>query len=154
MAFGLTLYTTSSDPKQVTKSLSTIASGITIRPTATVNILSPSLIINYNAAYINANYCYCTELSRYYFIDSIDIEIGRQIILHCRVDVLMTYADQIRQCTACVTRSESIGKPTDFIDQKFPVLPNEREYRVIEWIKSADFPFDTSSSFPYLLEVL
>lgn len=154
MAFTLTLYTSNSDPKQVTKSLTVIANGITIRPTASINILAPSLIIDYNASYVNANYCYIPALSRYYFIDSVDLEIGKQIIFNCRVDVLMSYADQIRQCTACVVRSESIGRPTEIVDSRLPIDPNERYFKIMSWNAPDDYPFANVPTYPYLLETL
>lgn len=122
MAFTLNLYQTNSDPRQVTKDLTSVAANIPIQPTATLDILNPNIIINYNESYLNANYCYCSLLNRYYYITSTSLEIGKRIILNCAIDVLHTYSSQIRSCTACVVRNEGIGKPTYITDNQLPIV--------------------------------
>lgn len=122
MAFTLNLYQTNSDPRQVTKDLTSVAANIPIQPTATLDILNPNIIINYNESYLNANYCYCSLLNRYYYITSTSLEIGKRIILNCAIDVLHTYSSQIRSCTACVVRNEGIGKPTYIPDNQLPIV--------------------------------
>lgn len=122
MAFTLNLYQTNSDPRQVTKELSVVAANIQIQPTATLDILNPMIIINYNESYLSANYCYCSLLNRYYYITSTSLEIGKRIILNCSIDVLHTYSNQIRSCTACVVRNEGIGKPTYIPDNQLPIV--------------------------------
>lgn len=122
MAFTLNLYQTNSDPRQVTKELTAIASNIQIQPTTTLDILNPTIIIGYSESYLSANYCYCTLLNRYYYITSTSLEIGKRIILNCSIDVLHTYSSQIRNCTACVVRNEGIGKPTYIRDNQLPIV--------------------------------
>ena len=122
MAFTLNLYQTNSDPRQVTKELSAVAENIQIQPTSTLDLLNPRIIIGYSESYLNANYCYCTLLNRYYYITSTSLEIGRRIILDCSIDVLHTYSGQIRNCTACVVRNEGIGKPTYITDNQLPII--------------------------------
>lgn len=124
MSFTVTLYQTDSDPRQVTKELVLVAENIEIQPTSTLDVLNPTIIINYNNSYLSANYCYCTLLDRYYYISSLSLEQGRRIILTCSIDVLHTYSTQIRTCTACVVRNEGIGKPTMIADNSYPVSPN------------------------------
>lgn len=122
MAFTLNLYQTNSDPRQVTKSLTSVAENIQIQPTAILDIMNPRIIIDYDASYLNANYCYCSLLNRYYYITSTSLEIGKRIILNCSIDVLHTYSSQIRSCTACVVRNEGIGKPTYITDNQLPIV--------------------------------
>lgn len=122
MAFTLNLYQTNSDPRQVTKSLSSVAENIKIQPIATLDIMNPRIIIDYNESYLNANYCYCSLLNRYYYITSTSLELGKRIILNCAIDVLHTYSSQIRSCTACVVRNEGIGKPTYITDNQLPIV--------------------------------
>lgn len=57
------------------------------------------------------NYLYCEELNRYYYIDDMVFSLGHQVVITCTVDVLMTYADEIRNLTTVVDRQESINNP-------------------------------------------
>lgn len=122
MSFNLNLYQTKADPRQVTKELSTVAENIQIQPTSTLDVVNPRIIIGYSESYLNANYCYCTLLNRYYYITSTSLEIGKRIVLDCSIDVLYTYSSQIRTCTACVVRQEGIGKPTYITDTQLPII--------------------------------
>lgn len=119
----LTLYTTADDPRKVSKNLTVVAASVGVVPTAAVEQLSPVFVIDYNASYMGANYCYCDLFGRYYYIDSINVDIGKKMILTCKIDVLMTYATGIRAAQATVIRSESIGKPTYVPDNQLPVNP-------------------------------
>lgn len=151
MAFTLNLYQTNSDPRQVTKELSPVAVNIAIQPTSTLDILNPHIIIGYSESYLNANYCFCTLLNRYYYITSTSLEIGKRIILNCSIDVLHTYSSQIRNCIACVVRNEGIGKPTYIPDTQLPINPVQQQ------VTSAIFtetPFNTGGLSPYILSVL
>lgn len=122
MGFTLNLYTTSSDPRQVTKSLSEVANSVAINPTASLDVLSPTIVLGYNETYLRANYCYIPFLKRYYYINNIALEIGKQITLNCSIDVLMTYDSSLRNCNACVIRNEGIGKPTNIVDTQLPII--------------------------------
>lgn len=122
MAFTVNLYTTTSDPRQVTKALSGVADSVPIVPTSSVDILYPELVLGYNENYLSANYLYIPHLQRYYYITSSSLEIGKRVILTCNVDVLMSYSSAIRSCIACVVRSESIGKPTFVPDTQLPII--------------------------------
>lgn len=155
MAFNLTLYTTADDPRKVTKTLTQITT-VSINPTGSIDILNPVFIINYNASYLAANYCYCAALSRYYFIDDMSLEIGKQIKIQASVDVLMTYDAQIRECTASIIRSESVGHPTYIQDQKLPVHPTKRDYKILAFNPESPYPLDidTSHDVGYLIEVI
>ena len=81
------LYNNKSDKRQLVKNISEIK---TISATAKgdINIISPTLIIH-NTDMTNINYCYITELKRYYFLTNYTYITGQRIELHCNVDVLM-----------------------------------------------------------------
>ncbi len=118
------LLSTNDDPRVLSKSTTMIAE-ISAKPTENCSIINPKLILNYSAALAAANYMYIPDFQRYYFIDSLVLSPGSQLILSGTVDVLMTYDAQIRQCSASVVRSESIGKPTIFPDSKLPIEPGK-----------------------------
>lgn len=125
MSFTINLYTTTSDPRQVTKTINEIASNIPITPSSSVDILNPTLIIGYNENYLTANYCYIPDLSRYYYISNISLEIGNIITIQCTIDVLMSFAMEIRNIYATIIRSESIGKPTYVVDSQLPIIQGQ-----------------------------
>lgn len=151
MAFTVNLYTTSSDPRQVTKTLSEVATSVPITPTSTLDALSPTLIIGYNEMYLTANYAYIPFLQRYYYINSFSLELGKRITLECSVDVLMTYGTAIRACTACVVRSESVGKPTYVVDSQLPIVQN---YYTITSQLFPNSPMNTDATNSFVLTTL
>lgn len=122
----LNLYRCSDAPETVSKTLTAIASNIPIKPTGSVNVLKPTIIINYNAAYLAANYAYLSDFNRYYFVGSPSVETGKQITFYLSVDVLYSWAEDIRRSPATVIRSESVGKPTYIPDQRLPIAPSEQ----------------------------
>lgn len=122
----LNLYSCGDAPETVDKTLTAIASNIPIKPTGSVNVLKPTIIINYNASYLAANYAYLSDFNRYYFVGSPSVETGKQITFYLSVDVLYSWAEDIRRSPAIVIRSESIGKPTYIPDQRLPIAPSEQ----------------------------
>lgn len=60
---------------------------------------------------IKANYCYIDELARYYFISDIQVVNNDFIQLYLKEDVLYTYANQIKEHTAYISRNEFTNTP-------------------------------------------
>ena len=60
---------------------------------------------------IKANYCYIAELQRYYFISDIQVVNNDLIQLYLKEDVLYTYANQIKEHTAYISRNEFTNTP-------------------------------------------
>ena len=98
------------------------------RPTEEVDVLRPTFEIDYSERTVKSNYNYiwCDLFNRYYFIDDMEIQIGKKIIIHCSVDVLETYNFEIRQCLGTITRCGGLFKPTEIPDEKLPINPNEK----------------------------
>ena len=90
------------------------------------DILNPVFIIASNTAVYTANYLHCATYGRYYFIKSVTAMTGGRIAVKCSVDVLQTYATEIKSCNATVIRTATGGKPTMYIDNKFPVYPSKK----------------------------
>lgn len=120
----------SSDRRVLNKVTTTIKT-ITATPTGEINILHPTLILEYDGAILNANYCYIPNFNRYYYL-SITLDKGKRMILNCSVDVLKTYATQIKNRQGTILRSESIGKPTQIVDNKLPIDPNRHELKTLK----------------------
>ena len=66
------------------------------------------------ADYDNArqcNYCYIADFSRYYYIDDIAVDLGGLLTLSLSVDVLQTYAADIRATKALIYRQSQHTNP-------------------------------------------
>lgn len=118
---NLTLYKTTSAPNTLQKSLTQIGSTKALTPKASLDILTPDIIITYSQEFLSANMCYIDTFSRYYFC-KIEVDTGQRLILHCSVDPLTTYKDYIKNCPICVVRSETMGS-NFIIDKQLPVDP-------------------------------
>lgn len=108
---NLKIYNNSSDPRATQKSLSLVADLSAVQLTDQTSIENPSFLLDYNSAYINANYAYCPEMKRYYFITGREIRNGNQMILNCHVDVRMSFRSQILASSIIADRSSSAGDP-------------------------------------------
>lgn len=70
---------------------------------AKVDIQTP--ILGLIGEFYNYNYCYIPLLKRYYFVDKITMERKNFTVVHCRIDVLMTYKKDIRNSYALLSRA-------------------------------------------------
>ena len=123
------LYNNKSDKRQLVKNITEIK---TISATAKgdINIISPTLIIQ-NTDMTNINYCYITELKRYYFLTNYTYITGQRIELHCNVDVLMSYSDEIKRLKVNVLRYEKT-RQSYITDSRIPLFSSTKQ-RVIEF---------------------
>lgn len=132
----LTLMINTQDNRVLNKAPSTIASVKVSKPTELVNVFNPVFYINYNANYLNANYCYCDTFKRYYYITDISLDNAKTMGIACSIDVLNTYKDQIKKCTGTCIRNSGIGKPTYITDSKLPIDPNREDKTSIRLVGS------------------
>lgn len=147
----INLYYTTDDPKTVSKTLTTVASAVTITPKGNMDIIRPLVILAYSDSYLSANYAYISELGRYYFIRDNILSPGKQIVLQLEIDVRMTWADGIRGCSGVVVRSQSVG-PTYFPDDKYPVDPR-RVWLESRILSGHTFPVPEDGDRRYLIAV-
>ena len=143
------LYTNASDKKYVTKNITLLASSITCKPSEALDILVPSITIEYSATYLSCNYVYISDLSRYYYA-KLSLEPGNIIRLSCTVDVLMSYASGIKNASGMILRNES--QPTLVPDKKLPIDPHNFFTQGIDF-RATPFtnnPFSESDR-PYIL---
>ena len=146
--FNAVFYTTSDDIKTVNKTITQVTTA-TLKPLHTVDMLNPVFIIDSDNISFSINYVYIQEFDRYYFC-TLSPTTAKKIIVSCSVDVLYTYRTGLKSVTACVTRSESIGKPTDVVDSSLPINPNNKSIVLIDLGSSI---FTSSPSYPYFLTV-
>lgn len=144
----ITFYTTSSAPNVLTKELSQIGLAEALAPTGQVTVLNPVLVIDYDSTLLAANYAYIDTFKRYYWIN-LALDTAGRLIVSCKVDYLMSWADSIKNCPAMILRNENIS-PNFVPDDKLPIDPNRF------FIRGTEFPlnpieYDTEGNKPYLL---
>ena len=122
MGLSVTFYQNLSDNNVLDKNITAIGSSITMNPTETVSILNPVFIIKHDSTLLSANYCYVAEFNRYYFC-TVSVLTGGRMTIQCKVDVLMSAKDAIKNCSACILRNEFIGS-NYIVDSKMPIDPN------------------------------
>lgn len=137
------------------------------------DILKPSFKLAWDDAILKANYIWCPELQRYYFIDNYVAETGGGMRLNCHVDVLMTYSNYLVNIPMTITRmcytdsqyAQEVLKtpikmgPTYVPDALFP-LKSEKEIKTYQLTQSNGEPTDvfnidkaTAGSYNYILTV-
>ena len=123
----ISFYASSDDPKKLDKAMGTaIASPNVINTDDTISLLNPSFLVVSNTAYFTATHVHCSALgNRYYFINNITLLTGGKMMVSCSIDVLKTYAAQIKLSQCIVTRSAKYDYPTLYIDSQLPVAPNK-----------------------------
>ena len=94
------------------------------------------LIANATGAIANNNYAYIADYQRYYYVDSVTVGRNGMYVVQLSVDVLMTYADAIKNLSATISRQENIGI-NDIVDSLLP-LQNRKQLAVIEF-ESSEF---------------
>lgn len=105
MSIKIWVYVTNSEPERLEKKL-----GSSLELNATlldnVSVLKPSFTIRGTANLANYNYVYIPDFKRYYFITNITSMRNMLWKVDCRVDVLMTYREQLKKTDAIITRNE------------------------------------------------
>lgn len=105
------LYNNASDNKKLNKNLNTIAT-VELTLYLDTNVLNPIFKVkNFNNS---GNYIYVPDLGRYYFIDNYTLS-NQCVYLHCSVDVLMSYKNEILNHEYLIKRNEFLrdNKLTD-----------------------------------------
>lgn len=102
------LYFNGSERKVIGKAKTAIGDPITCIIKGDSSIMNPVFILNTNNGYFSGvNYLYWNDMGRYYFIDDIQVLTGGRTALYCTVDVLESFASDIKSQTAIVDKQES-----------------------------------------------
>ena len=117
------------------------------KPYTDYNISAPNLlIVNSTGAIANNNYAYIADYKRYYYVDSVTVGRNGMYVVQLSVDVLMTYADAIKNLPATISRQENVGI-NDIVDSLLP-LQNRKELAVIEF-ESSEFNISSANTSNY-----
>lgn len=123
------LFNNKSDKRNLIKNITEIKT-VTATAKGDISVMSPLLIFNFTDM-TDINYCYISELKRYYYIKNFSYLTGKRIQLNLEIDVLMSYADEIKALKVNVLRYSGI-KPTYIYDGRIPLYSNTKQY-IIEF---------------------
>lgn len=137
------LYKTSSPRKKLVKDLT---DGITLVGTlrAQSSVMAPTFTVQ-DTAVVGYNYCYIPDFGRYYYINGINALRSNLFELSLGVDVLMTYADAIRNNAAIVDKVQSFGAAYNYINDGSFVNSNRMNQNII------NFPHGFNADGEYIL---
>lgn len=110
------LYNNVSDSREINKNLTELST-INITLYLDTNVVTP--VFKVKNFINNANYMYVPDLHRYYYINNYTLS-NQCVYLHCSVDVLMTYKNQILNNTYLIKRNEFL-KDNRLVDNEIPV---------------------------------
>lgn len=99
------------------------------------NLMAPTFILKTNPIVYNSNYLFNDFTSRFYFIESIEALTGGRIAIHCKIDVLMTYRNEIKASEAWIDCSSNCD---DLFHQDYP-FNSDFNYKECKFPSS---PFD------------
>lgn len=125
------LYKTTSPRKKLVKELS---DGITLTGTlrGQASVMSPSLQIQ-DIVVFGYNYCYIPDFGRYYYINDINALRANLFELSLGIDVLMTYASEIRGNCAIVDKVENFGAAFNYINDGSWINTNRTDQSIINF---------------------
>lgn len=105
---NLKFYNTNDPNNKIHKNLSYIAEcNAVIKGECSVQ--RPTFTLETNPEYIGANYLYCDNFVRYYYITDIVARTGGRVDIVCSVDPLMSFADKIEELPAILGDSQAAG---------------------------------------------
>ena len=104
MAFTVQLYNNTSEPERIGKALSPTVS-FTGSLKEQTSIINPTIIVN-SPSVPSGNYARIDAFGRYYFITDISSVRNNIWEIKMHVDVMQTYADQIKNTTQMIERQE------------------------------------------------
>lgn len=129
----LTFYKQSATPNRINKSqyLNEVGKVENVKLIRTENELTPDFILETNGIVYNSNYFFCELTSRYYYITDIDFSTGGRIVVHSRVDVLMTFRNEILSSSSWVECSDKTSDISDNYDMLHNDFPFRQDYNVL-----------------------
>lgn len=123
---NVTFYNATFNRKRVVK---TLPSGTTINVSVKdiCDLHDPVLRLVHDASHMSFNYAYVPDFGRYYYVDPPEID-GKEDTFYLHVDVLMSFANDIKASKGTATRSNFYNR--NIPDTMALELPQDRvQYR-------------------------
>lgn len=124
----------------------TVNATITGQVKNNVDIINPVFIIA-TPSDLNINYCYCSDFGRYYYVDNVEVMTGGKVALNCRVDVLKSFANGIKDLNCIIDKQEKTSESNLYKDDGSFVMLNTAQNQVI------NFSNGLNDNFEYVLVV-
>lgn len=141
--------TTADNVFKLDKDITWARTGIGIYPTSAVSRDNPVFVIDRNDTLLTCNYV--KYLDMYYYICDISADTAQRMTIHCTIDPLTTFKDDILNCEITALRNGGIGHPTKIPDSKLPILPNEER---IEQTVATNGSLTYNGTYNYVLTVI
>ena len=100
-------YQMSDDKRVIDKTLGTAKTLSTCQLIEPSSVINPSFTIDVDTSIYAYNYVYIAYFGRYYYINDITVIDGARMLVTCSVDVLKSFATQIKACTVNTRRNEN-----------------------------------------------
>lgn len=103
----VTFYKNYSDNRVMNKNIEQIKTLENCNIKTNENILNINFTAKYSSDLLECNYIYIAELGRYYYADTVDLQVGNYITYRLNVDVLMSHKEKILQLVGTIARNEN-----------------------------------------------
>lgn len=113
------------DPKKLQKDIEWLNETFECKPSEPCDILSPALILAYQAEIVNCNYAYISDWHRFYFFKNPQILTGGRMSIQLSVDPLQSWASTILNSEGIIIRA-TLPAPTMIPDSQYPLLTSQR----------------------------
>ena len=111
-----------------------------------LSVENPVLILQYKSdIQSNVNYVYIPEYNRYYFVTDIINLTGGRYELHCKVDVLMSFKDNILNLSCIVDKQSSKDNANMYLDDGSFVVQSK------EFVDTINFPNGFNDNGEFIL---
>ena len=132
---NIDFYQMTNDKRVINKTLGTAFTLTDCQLEDISSIINPTFTVDINPALYKFNYVYIAYFGRYYYIDDITVIDGARMLIKCSVDVLKSFANEIRNVTVNSRRNESAYDM---------YLPDDRpvESRTIKYSKNFAHSFE------------
>lgn len=111
-----------------------------------LSVENPVLILQYKSdIQSNVNYVYIPEYNRYYFVTDIINLTGGRYEIHCKVDVLMSFKDNILNLSCIVDKQSSKDNANMYLDDGSFVVQSK------EFVDTINFPNGFNDNGEFIL---
>lgn len=145
MSVTIDLYQNTSDNRALYKNLNGLKQVSAILKEQ-CELSDPVFILKFDNDVFNANYCYCSNFGRYYFVNKREMLTGGRIALHCHVDVLSTYAANIATTTTDIIRQENAGI-NEIVDNLLPLATEKQNHTML--LSGSPFNLESANGFSF-----
>lgn len=143
------LYFNTSPRNKLNKTITNASSSLTIRYKENTSITNPDIMISSSVDIDKYNYIYIGgEIGRYYYIESYEMS-QQYYILHCKVDVLMSYKSDISNTSFIAAKNSNV----------YNLYLNDDRMKLYSKTRTLTFPFkngfrkEGSKVFSFLLTI-